>query len=62
MGKFLVALLATMAALWLLALVVGGSKMGATAFNMPHFHTPISWALVAGGLIGFTVWRIVKSK
>lgn len=62
MGKFLVALLATMAALWLIAIAVGGSKMGETAFHLPHFHTPVSWALVVGGVLGFAMWRIVKGK
>lgn len=62
MSKFLVALLATMAALWLIAIAVGSGKMGETAFHLPHFGTPISWALVVGGVLGVAIWRIVKGK
>ncbi len=66
MGKVLVAILATMAALALVVYFVGASRMTQTAFNVPgteHTHPfSVTWTLVCGGLIGFAIWRIVKGK
>jgi hypothetical protein len=61
MGKVLVVILATMAALWIAFLVVG-PKMGETAFHLPHFHTAVSWMVVAGACVGFGFYKLVKGK
>ncbi len=66
MGKIIVALLATMAAVWLLVCFVGANKMASTALDVPatsHTHAfPITWTLVAVGVCGLLVWRAVKGK
>ncbi len=61
MGKILVVVLATMAALWLVFLMVG-PKMGDTAFHVPHFGSPVSWMMVVGACVGYGFYRIVKGK
>lgn len=61
MGKILVIILATMAACWLVFLMVGPS-MSHTAFNIPHFGSPVSWMMVVGGCIALGVYKIIKGK
>lgn len=66
MGKVIVALLATLAAVWILVCFVGPAKMSSTALDVPatqHTHSfPITWTLVAVGVCGLLVWRAVKGK
>lgn len=61
MGKVIVALLATVAALWLAFLVVG-PQLGNHAFSVPHFGWNITWTMVVGGCVGYAFYRIVKGK
>jgi hypothetical protein len=61
MGKVLVIILATMAALWLVFLMVGPA-MSETAFHVPHFGSAVSWMMVVGGVIAFGCYKIVKGK
>ncbi len=66
MGKFLVAVLATVAAVWMVVYFVGASRMTQVAVDVPGtHHTPafgITWTLLVGGVLGFFIWRIVKGK
>lgn len=66
MGKFLVAILATLAAVWLVVYFVGVSKMASTAVDVPGTsHTPafgVTWTLLVAGVLGLLVWRTVKGK
>lgn len=66
MGKVIVAVLATCAALGILFHLFGNNVFGQTAVTVPGTaHTSsfgITWTLVVGGVIGFAVWRIVKGK
>lgn len=61
MGKVLVILLATMAALWLVFLMVG-PKLSTTAFHVPHFGSAVSWTMVVGGVLALGIYKIVKGK
>lgn len=61
MGKLLVGFLATCAVLWIVYQFVG-SKMTEVAFHMPRFGLPVSWTWVAGGVVGYGVYRIMKGK
>ncbi len=60
MGKIIVVLLATLAALSLLAIFFGASRLSGTAFNVGTFN--VSWWLVCGGVLGYGIYRIVKGK
>ena len=66
MGKFLVGLLATCAAMVVLTHVVGAGRLASTAVNVPPTaHTggfPVSWTLVCGGVIVFGIRRTLKGK
>ncbi len=66
MGKFLVAVLATLAAVWMVVYFVGPARMTGTAFSVPateHTHSfGITWTLLVGGVLGFFIWRTVKGK
>lgn len=66
MWKFIVGLLATLAALGILVKFVGSQSMSTTALNVPGTeHTPgfgLTWTLVCGGVLAFGVWRILKGK
>lgn len=66
MGKLIVGLLATLAAVWLVVCFVGVNKMTSTAYNVPateHTHSfPITYTLVAFGVCGLVVWRVLKGK
>lgn len=64
MGKFIVGLLACIAALGILVYFVGQQRLGLTAFNVPATeHTGsfgISWYFIGASVIGLTVWRLLK--
>lgn len=64
MGKFIVGILACMAALGIIVHFFGTQKLGITAFNVPATeHTStfgVSWYFVCGGLIALGVWRALK--
>lgn len=66
MGKFIVGLLATLAAVWLVVCLFGASKMASTAVDVPateHTHSfAVTWTVVAFGVCGLLVWRLVKGK
>lgn len=61
MGKVLVAILATMAALWLAFLFIG-PKLGGHAFDVPHFGWGVTWTMVAGAGLGYVFYKIAKGK
>ena len=61
MGKIIVVVLATVAALWLTFLLVG-PRLGEHAFNVPHFGWNITWTMVAGACLGGIIYKIVKGK
>lgn len=61
MGKVLVVLLATVAALWLVCLVAGPQLSG-HAFNVPHFGWNVTWTMVVGACLGGVIYKIVKGK
>lgn len=60
MGKILVVILATCAALGILAAFFGVPKLSSTAFNVGTFG--VSWFMVCGGVLGYGIYRIVKGK
>lgn len=60
MGKIIVVLLATCAALGLLAAFFGVPRLSGTAFNVGTFN--VSWFLVCGAVFGYGIYRIVKGK
>ena len=66
MGKFIVGILACMAALGIAVYFLGAHRLGITAFNVPateHTSTfAVSWYFVLGGCIAFGIWRILKGK
>lgn len=65
MGKLIVIILATCAAMALI-FKVAGSHLSTTAVavpgseNVPTFN--ITWTLIVGGVVGFAIWRVVKGK
>lgn len=61
MGKVLVALLATIAGLWLVCLVVG-PQIGGHAFSVPHFGWNVTWTMVVGACLGGLFYKLVKGK
>lgn len=66
MGKFIVAVLATLCVLGILVHFFGSASMGSTAVNVPGTeHTPgfgITWMLAVGVIGGLLIWRTVKGK
>ena len=66
MGKVIVAVLATLAALTLVVYFVGASRMTGTALDVPateHTHSfAITWTMVACAGLGLVIWRVVKGK
>jgi hypothetical protein len=66
MGKLLVIVLATCAALWAVGHFVGWHRLASVAFTVPGTeHTPtfgITWTMMVGACVGYGVYRIVKSK
>jgi hypothetical protein len=66
MGKVLVIILATCAALAVCVHFVGGSRMASTALSVPGTeHTPafgITWTVIGALVIGGIFYKLVKGK
>ncbi len=66
MGKIIVVILATCAALGICAYFLGAHRLAGTAFNVPATeHTGafgVSWFLVLGACVGFGIYKVVKGK
>lgn len=66
MGKIIVVILATLAALGILAFFLGYHRLALTAFNVPATqHTPpfgVTWIIVLGSVVGYGIYRVVKGK
>lgn len=66
MGKWLVIILATCAALGILVHLFGASHMAATAVNVPGTsHTPsfgITWTIMGALVVGGLFYKLVKGK
>jgi len=66
MGKWLVVILATCAALGILVHLFGASHMASTAVSVPGTeHTPsfgITWTILGFVLVGGLFYKLVKGK
>ena len=66
MGKILVIILATLAALSLCVFLFGGARMAGTAFTVPGSeHTPafgVTWTIIGALVIGGLFYKVVKGK
>lgn len=66
MGKALVIILATCAALGVLVHFLGGARMASTAVTVPGTeHTPafgITWTIMGALIIGGVFYKLVKGK
>ena len=64
MGKWLVILLATAAALAILVHFFGGGAMGSAALHVPSTeHTPtfgVTWYVIGGLVLGGLFYKLVK--
>ena len=64
MGKWIVIILATCAALGMLVHFVGGAAMGGTALQVPATqHTPtfaITWFIIGGLVVSGLFYKLVK--
>jgi hypothetical protein len=66
MGKVIVAILATLAALSIAVYLVGANRMASTAYQVPGTeHTPtfgITWTIIGALVIGGLIFKVVKGK
>jgi len=66
MGKVIVIILATCAALGILVHFLGHATMGSTAVTVPNTeHTPafgLTWFVIGGLFIGGLFYKLVKGK
>lgn len=66
MGKVLVIILATCAALGILVHFFGSASMASTAMTVPGTqHTPsfgLSWFIIGGLVVGGVFYKLVKGK
>lgn len=66
MGKALVVVLATLAALAFVVYFVGASRVGSVAVDVPSTtHSPafgVTWTVILLGGFGLMFWKIVKGK
>ena len=59
--KAIVAVLATLAVVWILCIMVGPG-MGHVAFHLPVLGWAMTWTVLAFIVVGFLSWRVVKGK
>lgn len=66
MGKFIVILLATCAAIGIAVHLFGANHMSATALQVPGTeHTPtfgLTWSIISALVVGGIFYKIVKGK
>jgi hypothetical protein len=59
--KWIAIVLATCAAMFIILLFFGGSLFN-TAFHITSLGWNVSWFMVVGGVVGFTMYKVIKGK